>query len=150
MYVCVCVFIICKNYTYVSVTVPRVRHLVTCTHRVPPGKVMCFLWVLTGVSVLHPENCVWVLVCRWWQGKQFQVSQRDWRPKGSGFCIPWAQCWEQGEQSREREPQPLPTACRQGLAGERQPWVSQCHLLGKQRTSLWGTAPQSLLSHKNP
>lgn len=109
----------CKKYRYVSATVPRVRHLLICTQRVPPGKDKCFPWVLTGVSVLHPENCVWLLVCRWWQEKQFQVSPSYWRPRGSGLCIPWARWWEQGEQSRERELQSLPSACRQRLAGER-------------------------------
>lgn len=112
---CVC-SLMYNKYRYVSVTVRRARHLITCTHRVPPGKDMCFSWVLTGVSVLHPENCVWLLVYRWWQEKQFQVSQSYWRPRGSGLCIPWAWWWEQGEQSREREPQSL---LRQGLARER-------------------------------
>lgn len=66
MSVCVCVCsYICKKYRHVAVTVPRVRHLVICTHRVPPGKDMCFSWVLTGVSVLHAEN---VFGCYWCVG----------------------------------------------------------------------------------
>lgn len=144
----ICLSFICKKYSYVSAAVPRVRYLLTCTHRVPPGKDKCFSWVLTGVSGLHPENCVWLLVCRWWQEKQFQVSQSCWRPRGSGFCIPSALWWEQGEQSRARELQSLPSACRQHLAGERRQHPG---LLSATCSASWvlcyGEQPQRVYSH---
>lgn len=92
---------------YVAVTVPRVSHLIICTSRVPSSKDMCFSRVLTGVSILHPENCVWLLLaCRWWQEKCSQLSQSYWRPRGPGLCRPPALWWAQGGESKRARGEP--------------------------------------------
>lgn len=133
-----------------AVTVPRVSHLIICTSRVPSSKDMCFSRVLTGVSVLHPENCVWLLpVWRWWQEKHSQLSQSYWRPRGPGLCRPWALWWEQGGGEQ------VSPAGRQGLAegssGCLGFWMPHAWPLKSVSPQVkWRPATQSLLSYKNP